>query len=59
MAKTLIVLERSNGWYGGYEKRNNTYEQVFNTDKHMLQEKLDISKKKKQLKIHNMRKENL
>ena len=26
MAKTLVVLERSNGWYGGYEKTKNGYE---------------------------------
>ena len=31
MKKTLIVLERSNGWYGGYEKRGNSITQVFNT----------------------------
>ena len=36
MSKTLIILERSNGWYGGYEKRNKTCEQVFNTNCNLL-----------------------
>ena len=30
--KELIVLERKNGWYGGYEKTKNGYEQLFNTN---------------------------
>lgn len=34
--KELIVLERKNGWYGGYEKTKDGYEQIFNTDKDML-----------------------
>ena len=34
--KELVVLERKNGWYGGYEQRNGEYEQVFNTDKSLL-----------------------
>lgn len=29
--KELIILERKNGWYGGYEKTKNGYEQLFNT----------------------------
>lgn len=36
MAKTLVVLERNNGWYGGYEKTKNGCEQLFNTDKNLL-----------------------
>ena len=34
--KELIVLERKNGWYGGYEKTKDGYEQLFNTDKNLL-----------------------
>ncbi len=34
--KELVVLERENGFYGGYEKRDGRYEQVFNTAKNML-----------------------
>lgn len=34
--KELIVLERKNGWYGGYEKTKGGYEQLFNTDKYGL-----------------------
>ena len=34
--KELIILERKNGWYGGYEKNQNGYTQLFNTDKHLL-----------------------
>lgn len=34
--KELILLERSNGWYGGYEKRGNGYELLFNTDAKLL-----------------------
>lgn len=34
--KELVILERTNGWYGGYEKRSGKYEQMFNTDKHCL-----------------------
>jgi len=34
--KELVVLERKNGWYGGYEKTKNGYEQLFNTDKNLL-----------------------
>lgn len=34
--KELIILERSNGWYGGYEKTKNGYEQLFNTSSHCL-----------------------
>ena len=34
--KSLIILERKNGWYGGYEKNKNGYTQLFNTDKHCL-----------------------
>lgn len=30
--KELIILERKNGWYGGYEKTKNGYDQVFNTN---------------------------
>ncbi len=29
--KELVVLERSNTWYGGYVMRNGRYEQVFNS----------------------------
>lgn len=32
----LIVLERENGWYGGYLIRNDQMEQVFNTDNKVL-----------------------
>lgn len=32
----LVVVERENGWYGGYVLRNGRYEQVFNTDKNLL-----------------------
>lgn len=32
MNKELIVLERTNGWYGGYEIENGEYVQLFNTD---------------------------
>ena len=32
MSKELIILERSNGWYGGYEKTEDGYEQLFNTN---------------------------
>ena len=35
-AKELVVLERENGWYGGYIIENGRYNQVFNTDKTML-----------------------
>lgn len=34
--KQLIILERNNGYYGGYEKRNNEYEQVFNINQSLL-----------------------
>lgn len=34
--KELVVLERTNGWYGGYEKRGRQYEQVFNTNDRCL-----------------------
>lgn len=34
--KTLVILERSNGMYGGYVMRDGQYEQVFNTDAHLL-----------------------
>lgn len=34
--KELIVLERKNGWYGGYEKTKSGYEQLFNTNHHCL-----------------------
>ena len=34
--KELIILERKNGWYGGYEKTKNGYEQLFNTSAHCL-----------------------
>ena len=34
--KELIILERKNGWYGGYEKTKNGYEQLFNADKGLL-----------------------
>lgn len=34
--KELVVLERKNGWYGGYEKKKNGYEQLFNTNAHCL-----------------------
>ena len=30
--KTLLVLERQNGWYGGYEYINNRWDQLFNTN---------------------------
>lgn len=33
---TLIVLERSNGWFGGYELIDGKYEQQFNTRDHSL-----------------------
>lgn len=32
----LIIVERKNGWYGGYTKTKNGYNQEFNTDKHLL-----------------------
>ena len=34
--KELVILERKNGFYGGYIIKNNRYELVFNTDKTML-----------------------
>lgn len=34
--KTLFVLERSNGYYGGYEFRDGEYALLFNTDKELL-----------------------
>ncbi len=34
--KKLAILERNNGWYGGYVKRNGQYAQVFNTRKEDL-----------------------
>lgn len=34
--KELIILERKNGWYGGYEKTKNGYEQLFNTNDKLL-----------------------
>lgn len=34
--KELIILERKNGWYGGYEKTKNGYEQLFNTSSRCL-----------------------
>lgn len=30
--KEIVILERKNGWYGGYEQRNGKYEQVFSAD---------------------------
>ena len=36
MAKELIILERSNGWYGGYEKTKGGYQQEFNTSAGLL-----------------------
>lgn len=38
----LVLLERENGWYGGYVFRDGKYEQVFNTDNKFLF--LDIKK---------------
>lgn len=29
-------MKEKNGWYGGYEKTKNGYEQLFNTDKGLL-----------------------
>lgn len=34
--KTIMVLERENGWYGGYEYHKGEYTQVFNTNKEGL-----------------------
>ena len=34
--KELIILERKNGWYGGYEKNKNGYKQLFNTNDRCL-----------------------
>lgn len=34
--KSLAILERTNGWYGGYVYRDGEYVQVFNTDKDFL-----------------------
>lgn len=34
--KELILLERKNGWYGGYEKTKDGYEQLFNTNAYCL-----------------------
>lgn len=36
MGKELILLERSNGWYGGYESVDGEYVQLFNTDSALL-----------------------
>lgn len=36
MERELIILEGSNGWYGGYEKTKNGYDQLFNTNAELL-----------------------
>ena len=34
--KTLTILERTNGWYGGYESTPDGPEQMFNTTADLL-----------------------